>query len=132
MTLIFEKEFICKNCGFEFDIPENDDLCPDCFSSDIEHTKNNRIVSLNHIEFFPNKTRSKTYARRLTQEVPDALYYILVSRYGYVDGSKYVHDLQQSTLYTQKTAAYKKIENSPLIGLTIKEVEVRNNVIKLK
>ena len=132
MNLIFEKEFVCKDCGFEFDIPENGDLCPDCFSPNVDHTRSSRIVPLKHIEFFPNKTRSKTYARRLTQEVPDALYYILVSRYGYVDGKQYVPDLQQATLYTTRIAAKKKIENSPLRGLSIREVEVRNNIVKLK
>lgn len=132
MKLIFEKEFVCKDCGFEFDIPENDDLCPDCFSSNIGHTKDIRIEPLKHIEFFPNGKRSKTYMMRRTQEVPNALYFILVSRYGYVDGKQYTADLQQATLYTTKIAAEKKIENSPLRGLNIKEVEVKNNIIKLR
>ena len=139
MKLIFLKEdnlFICQNCGEEFPVPENDDLCPFCYSYNITH-KEPEDVELHYVDNFYGKTKSTSYSRRDNYPIPDCKCFVIAmnSCYGssgYWDGKTCNPDKNHATIFATRNEAGKKIKFSKMNNYcdpVIEEVKLINNEI---
>ena len=123
--------FICNDCGEEFDIPENDDLCPYCYSNNIDH-KDVR-PNLKQLGKFYGKFDSCSYSKRDKYPIPDCKCFIIAmnSCYGssgYWDGKTCNPDRHRATIYASANAAKKKIKFSSMNEYCYPFVEEANYI----
>lgn len=115
--------FRCLYCGYEFDTPENDDLCPECFSeciavnnrSNISHIMDKIKVTNNKL-FYGNQ-QSVSYSTRQKKPIADRYCYIIGTSYRkyyptYWNGTCFIDDPNQAVVYASEKYAQTKIYKS--------------------
>ena len=98
----------CRDCGYQFIDPENDDLCPNCYSANIEPYSEieipddttiqkklftaNKTNKLEMSRVFSNGSKSMSAKRREKNQISDCLCCVIWSKYnaGYFCGDKTV------------------------------------------
>lgn len=141
MRLIFLKEedsFICQNCGEEFPVPENDDLCPFCYNSNIVHKEpEDEDIELHYVNSFYGKNKSVSYSRRNNYPIPNCKCFVIAmnSCYGssgWWDGRQCNTDKNKATIFAKREYAGEKIYFSGMNNYcdpAIEEVELIDNEI---
>lgn len=135
MKLELVESFICQDCGEVFDIPENDDLCPYCYSDNVEHVDPEK--ELEHVKSFYDKFESCSYSKRDKYPIPDCKCFIIAmnSCYGssgYWDGKTCNYDRKKATIFATANTAKKKIKFSSMNEYCdpfVEEVNYINNEI---
>lgn len=125
--------FICNDCGEEFDIPENDDLCPYCYSNNIHHYSQ----ELDYVPNFYGRFQSVSYSVRDKHSIPDCKCFIIAmdscyGAFGWWDGKRCNMDKKMATLFATAEDAKRKIHFSKMNSYChphVEEVNVINNEI---
>lgn len=134
ITLLKEADsFICSDCGQQFTIPENGDLCPNCYGDNISHYVN----ELDYVPNFYGRSQSVSYSVRDKHPIPDCKCFIIAmdscyGAFGWWDGKQCNMDRQAATLFATKNDAKKKIQFSKMYEYChprVEEVTIINNEI---
>lgn len=122
---IHESYFRCLYCDAEFDIPENDNLCPCCFSECIAVNNRHNISSIlwklprRYSKLFYNGQKSVSYSTRQKKPIADRICYIIGSMYKvyyptYWDGYSFTDDANRAVIYATVKDARIKIYKSSM------------------
>lgn len=133
MKLELAESFICNDCGEEFDIPENDDLCPYCYSNNIHHY----VQELDYVPNFYGRSQSVSYSVRDKHPIPDCKCFVIAmdscyGAFGWWDGKQCNMNKKMATLFATAEDAKRKIHFSKMNSYChphVEEVNVINNEI---
>lgn len=113
INLLFESGLICKDCGEEFEQAVDGDLCPYCYSNNIDH----EVVQLTYVDKFYGTNNSVSTNRRLMYPLPDCRCFIIAmddcyGTSGYWNGKDCDPIKDNATIFTNQNVAYQKIQYS--------------------
>ena len=136
LRIIESPGLVCKDCGYRFDIPDRDTMCPKCYSDNIEpyqepykephkepekkKPKQDLTVDKSSPKLFHGKSKTISYSSRLKKPIDDCVCYGIYLRKswseGYFAGYK-EHNLiltvdDKATFFYSVAEARSKINNA--------------------